>query len=74
MRIASEIMTLANANARKSAPKDLGLDLLILKEKKWRPDPKGCFKSVFVKWKVKAKVKVIEKKGYTPNICLPGNG
>ena len=46
MRIASEIMTLANANAnaRKSAPKDLGLDLLILKEKKWRPDPKGCFK------------------------------
>ncbi|MCK4475399.1 MAG: dihydropteroate synthase-like protein [Methanophagales archaeon] len=62
LRIASEMMTLAKA--RKSAPKDVGFDLLMLKEKrrkpvvqlqdkelivakgdkKWRLDPKGCFK------------------------------
>jgi len=35
LRIASEMMTLAKA--RKSAPKDLGLDLLILKEKRKKP-------------------------------------
>ena len=71
MRIASEIMTLANANAnaRKSAPKDLGLDLLILKEKKRRPNPKGCFKIGICEMESKSKSEGDrEKRIYTEHL------
>ncbi|RJS75932.1 hypothetical protein CW713_11650 [Methanophagales archaeon] len=58
LRIASEMMTLAKA--RKSAPKDVGLDLLMLKEKRRKPvmrfhDKESIVAKENAKWKLDPK-------------------